>query len=134
MGPRRARSSCAFLMEAASRARRALRSTGCRGGTAEEKEVGAGLVVLPFVVGRDRIVKLEMCEIGRMRYEPLGKVVEVVAEGAGEVLIATRFVIGSAVKSVPSILEEAGAMVVMRILDPIALLSAVSSETVFAAG
>jgi len=67
LGPRRARSSCAFLMEAASRARRALRSTGRRGGTAEEKEVEAVFVVLPFVAGRDRTVKLEMCEIGRIR-------------------------------------------------------------------
>jgi len=50
------------------------------------------------------------------------------------VLIATRFVIGSAVKSVPSILEEVGAAVVIRILEPIAPLNAVSSETVFAAG
>ena len=33
-----------------------------------------------------------------------------------EVLIATRLVIGSAVKRVPSIVEEVGAVVVMRIL------------------
>lgn len=62
------------------------------------------------------MVKFEICEIGRMRYEPLGNDVEVAAEGAGEVLIATKLVTGSAVKSVPSILEDVGAAVVMRIL------------------
>lgn len=67
-----------------------------------------------------------------------------------DVLIATRLVTGSAVKSVPSMVEGTGAVVVTRILlslirpekkvrrgrtayrAPIAPLSAVSRETVFA--
>jgi hypothetical protein len=37
-------------------------------------------------------------------------------KGEGEVLIATRLVMGHAVKSMPSIVEVAGAAVVMRTL------------------
>ena len=70
----------------------------------------------------------------------------------GQVLIATRLVTGSAVKRVPSTVEETGAAVVMRILvyvnsveryvrwgervyrAPMAPLRAASRETVFATG
>ena len=70
----------------------------------------------------------------------------------GEVLIATRLVIGSAVKRVPSTVEETGAAIVTRMLfsvsslevhekcerradrAPIAPLSAASREIVFATG
>jgi hypothetical protein len=72
--------------------------------------------------------------------------------GALEVLIATRLVMGSAVKRVPSMVEETGAVVVTRMLlrvirpkrkvrcgrrayrAPIAPQSAVSRETVLATG
>jgi len=76
-----------------------------------------------------------------MRYEPAGNaaVAEealgfVVVECWGEVLIASRFVTGSAVNRVPSSVAEHGGEVEIRTRAPIAPLKATSRETVFGTG
>ena len=67
--------------------------------------------VLPLL-GMEMMLKVEIWVIGRMRYEPAREVVE----GVEEVLMTSRLVIGSAVKSVPSRVEDVGGAVCRRIL------------------
>jgi len=118
-GPRRARISCCLRIAVASRALRAVRSRARRDGLAFVK---VGVLVVPFV-GRETMLKVAIWEIGKIRKEPLGTDAEL-AGLAVDVLIATRFVIGSAVNRIPSMVEEVGAAVMTRMRAPIAPLNA----------